>query len=398
MKIAVIRGRALNKWEMQNFEPMAARRDIVAVGALNGSYPTDSIRMPVTLLKTADAAFEKFGKASRIAARLGIVRRPPDTLVGLEELLAGVSVAHGAETSISFTEQAVRAKKIHGLKVAVTCWETIPFAYEEDPIVHERAIFIREHADLFLATTQRAARALAIEGVNPDRIRVVMPGVDTGRFRPGDRSPSLAADLGIDKDDIVLLFIGRLIPEKGVRELLVAYSLALRSLPPSLSGRCRLLIAGNGPRKAFAETLLTDLDLRDRAGIVGGMDYMEIHKLHQLADIFVLPSICAPYWEEQFGMVLAEAMACGKPVISTATGGIPEVVGDAGILPPPLEPDALAGAMTQLIRDKERRLQLGARARDRAVSRFDSETVAAEIENIYQDLSRQPEPAYSGVK
>lgn len=391
--VAVIRGASLNLWEMQNFEPLARDWDVVAYGANQGGYPLEGLTLPVRALPLDDSRFVQSGWLGRAGARLGVWRRPDGFLVGLEEALADAAIVHAAETAIPFSEQAVRAKERHGMPIVLTCWETIPFAYEENPVIHARCVRVRAQADLFLATTRRAARALEREGVESDRVRVVMPGVDVERFQPGPRDPELMARYGLPSDALVTLFVGRLIGEKGIRELLLAFACLRRRLPPARAMRCRLLIAGTGPQRRFLETLIADLGLGGSAQIIGGMGYKQIHRLHQLADVFVLPSIPAPYWEEQYGMVLAEAMACGTPVVSTETGGIPEVVGDAGVLVPPLESDALADALVNLLADDAARECLGERARRRAVACLNAEQTAAQIDAAYRSLLKLPFPA-----
>ena len=388
MSVAIIRGAALNKWEMQNFEALVRDWDCIGCAAEDGLYPTERIQIPVKKFRVADAKFKRYGVAARAAARAGLWKRPPEYLVGLEAWLSDKIIAHTAETAIAFSEQAIRAKRAYGVKVVVTCWETIPFAYEEDPVIRTRRAVVRQNADLFLPTTRRAARALEIEGVEPERIRVVMPGVDVERFMPAHRPLQLMQCYGVGHDDIILLFIGRLIREKGVRELIVALSMALRALPKRLANKCRLLIAGTGEQGAYIENLIEYLNLQENARVVGGLDYMEIHQLHQLADIFILPSIATPYWEEQYGMVLAEAMACGSCVVATTTGGIPEVLSDAGVLVPPLEPDTLSEVLVQLIRDEAVRKDFGRKARVRAVEALNAQTVANSIGAIYQSLTQ----------
>ena len=387
MQAAIVRGNALNKWEMQNFEPLIPQWNIVACGSQKGIYPTGDIHIPIRCFRPASATFDQWGYVARVVQRLHLARRPDDFLVGLEPYLADILIAHAAETHIAFSEQAVRAGQRYGTKVILTCWETIPFAYEEDALIRNRRAFVRANTDLFLATTTRAARALKLEGVEETRIRIVMPGVDVERFKPGPRSPILMQQYGLAQDDIVLLFVGRLIREKGVRELVLACRLLLRSLPEPTARKCRLLIAGNGPQRDFITALIQSLGLAEQAQIVGGVDYMQIHALHQVADIFVLPSIATPYWEEQYGMVLAEAMACGKPVVSTATGGIPEVVGEGGILVPPLEPEALAEALRGLIVDETMREELGRKARKYAVQRLNAEITAMQIGAAYAEMT-----------
>jgi glycosyltransferase involved in cell wall biosynthesis len=398
MKVAIIRGEVLNKWEMQSFEPLAGGEfDLVACGADDAAYPLDAITLPVRRFPLKSARFNRSGRAGRLAVKLGLRRRPADELVGLEEFLGDFQIAHAAETHLAVSEQAARAKQHYGLKLVLTCWETIPHAYEEDEEVRRRRAFVRDAADLFLATTPRAGAALATEGVSADRIRVVMPGVDLARFRPAPRPTALAEQLGVRPDDVVFLFVGRLIPEKGVRELVLAFAAMLRSLPSELGCRCKLLIAGNGPLRGFLEFLIGSHGLADKARVIGGLDYMRVHELHQLADVFVLPSIPAPYWEEQFGMVLAEAMACGKPVISTHSGAIPEVVGDAGLLVSPLDVPALGAALATLASDGRRRREFGAAARARAVACFDADHCARQIADAYRTIllkgASVPQPA-----
>jgi glycosyltransferase involved in cell wall biosynthesis len=91
----------------------------------------------------------------------------------------------------------------------------------------------------------------------------------------------------------------------------------------------------------------------------------------------VLPSISTPHWQEQFGMAMIEAMACGRPVISTQSGAIPEVIGDAGVLVPPNDFGALSDALEDLIESSDLCVAMGAAARERAVAEFDLNRAAA---------------------
>ncbi|MBE0602927.1 MAG: methyltransferase domain-containing protein, partial [Deltaproteobacteria bacterium] len=110
---------------------------------------------------------------------------------------------------------------------------------------------------------------------------------------------------------------------------------------------------------------------------------------YNAADLFVLPSISMRMWKEQFGMVLAEAMACGTPVISTSSGSIPEVVGDAGIVVPANDPGELAGAIASLCLSGTLREELGRKGRARAVGRYDSKVVAGQVGEVFARVLRQ---------
>lgn len=95
----------------------------------------------------------------------------------------------------------------------------------------------------------------------------------------------------------------------------------------------KLLIAGKG-KKTNIENGLYKLHLTDCARLIGSYNYEMMPKIHNLVDIFVLPSIPTRYWQEQFGYVLVESMSCGKPVVTTTCGSIPEVVDNAGVVVP----------------------------------------------------------------
>ena len=109
-------------------------------------------------------------------------------------------------------------------------------------------------------------------------------------------------------------------------------------------------------------------------------------QIHNLADIFCLPSIGTKTWEEQFGYSMVEAMACQKPVISTLTGSIPEVVKDrqTGILIDPDSPQQLKRTLEELIADKQKRETLGRNGREWVLEKFDANKIASQLAEIYK--------------
>ena len=112
-------------------------------------------------------------------------------------------------------------------------------------------------------------------------------------------------------------------------------------------------------------------------------------QVYNLADVCVLASIPTPTWQEQFGMVLIEAMACGVPVIGTHFGGIPWVIGNDGILVPPRDPTSLANAIQGLLEKKEVREDLSRRGRERVKKQFDRYVVARRISAVYDNVSHE---------
>jgi L-malate glycosyltransferase len=184
-----------------------------------------------------------------------------------------------------------------------------------------------------------------------DKIRVTWNGVDVERFHPDQRS-SFRHETNILEDEALILFVGNLVHQKGVKYLLMAKKL--------MKEDAKLVIVGGGP-------LLNDLK--------GMMEYEQIEnvtfigprkdvdEIMPAADVAVLPSL-----SESFGIALLEAMACEKPVVGTNVGGIPELVNDeVGILVEAQNPVALAEALDKLVGDKQLRDEMGKKGRQQAL-------------------------------
>jgi glycosyltransferase involved in cell wall biosynthesis len=181
----------------------------------------------------------------------------------------------------------------------------------------------------------------------------------------------------------VVLFAGHLYVQKGVYDLLFAFKKVVECLKRN---NIKLLFAGKGPEASGILSFIKQMRLREKVRLIGSHPYSEMPTIHNLADVFVLPSQPSEEWQEQFGYVLVESMACGKPVVSTTSGSIPEVVGNAGILVPPNDFVSLAGALEELVKSGERRYELGGQGRSRVEQLFDSKVVAERIRDHYTRL------------
>ncbi len=244
-------------------------------------------------------------------------------------------------------------------------------------------LYVQHNADVFLAMSGKAAEALRIEGVEQQRIRMHFPGIDLQHFCPQSR-PGVGPFLPWRRDDTLrILLVGNIVPSKGVREFILAAAEVVTRR--TFTDRVEFALVGNGD-VALVSRMVTRLGLQDVVVHQAAIPYADMPRLHASADLFVLPSIPTPVWEEQFGMVLAESMACGKPVISTHSGAIPEVVGDAGVLVPPYDHHALADAIIDLGADETRRIHLGERAAVRARDMFDREDFTSYVHTVYQNL------------
>lgn len=243
--------------------------------------------------------------------------------------------------------------------------------------------YVKDHTDIFMAVTERAKMALMVEGVPEEKIRVVPAGVDTARFKPLPRDASIRSGFSLADGDFVVLFMGRLIREKGIYDLV--HAVKLISLDPELK-RVKVVVAGSGPERQNLELLANRLGIKERVRFIGGFPYKEVQRIYSMADVFILPSITTPLWQEQFGMVLAEAMASGLPVISTLSGSIPEVMGDGGILIQPNDPVSIYREIKKLALDEASVKRLGLIAREHAENRFNVYKISGQIEAVYKEL------------
>ena len=247
-------------------------------------------------------------------------------------------------------------------------------------IAAERAV--ARLADRIVATCTDERFELARLGAPRRRVAVVPCGVDTAAFTPDGP----VAPRG-DRPRIVVL--GRLVRRKGVDEVVVA----LRRLPD-----VELLVAGGPPGTGDGEAALEhDPDARrlrrlaaaagvgDRVRLLGAVSRADVPALLRSADAVV----CVP-WYEPFGIVALEAMACGRPVVAAAVGGIQDTVVDqvTGLLVPPRRPDALAAALRGLLAAPTQALAFGVAGRDRVLARYGWDRVADATAAVYDDVLR----------
>jgi glycosyltransferase involved in cell wall biosynthesis len=378
-RVALVRGPNLNAWETQSFAPLLDTFEIVGFTSYGHNFDVSAIPFPVKRLFSVGQLLRPRIVRSSLNRLVGDYH----DLQGLSRALRGFDIVHSAEMSYYCSYQAARLRHSNRFRLVVTVWENIPFL-NETPARKAIKTSVLDAADLFLAVSSWAREALILEGAPEQKIKVQMPGVDLQRFRPAPKDNQLLRQFGCGPNDLIILFVANLYREKGVFDLLYAFRRVVDRL--GRATQLRLLLAGRGREKTRILGLIRRLRLEDYARVIGSFPYSSIPQLHNIADIFVLPSIPVSTWQEQFGYVLVESMACGKPVISTLTGAIPEVVADAGVLVPPNDFLSLANALEDLISDEKKRTELGQKGRQRAEEVFDSRRVAAQLKNHYDAL------------
>lgn len=194
------------------------------------------------------------------------------------------------------------------------------------------------HADRLLCVSRDLGRLAVTEyGAREDRVHVIPNGCDASIFHPADRAEARAA-LGIDASAELVVYVGRLVPEKGLRELLSATG-QLRATRPNLE----LAIVGDGPMRD--ELRAAQASSAFRLHLPGAAAPGDVARWMVASDVVTLPS-----YSEGHPNVLVEALACGRPVVSTPVGGIPEVVDDTcGVLVPPRDAPRLAGGLDEAL-------------------------------------------------
>jgi D-inositol-3-phosphate glycosyltransferase len=221
---------------------------------------------------------------------------------------------------------------------------------------------------------------------DPLRVALIPSAVNVERFRPVPRAEARRR-IGLAGDELVVAYIGRMLPRKDVRNVVRALPLLREADRP-----VRLLLVGGEtaepdaritPEIGVLRSLAAELGVADRVTFVGRRQPDELRHYYGAADVVVTTP-----WYEPFGLTPLEAMACGRPVIGSAVGGITFTIahGETGLHVPPSDPPALARALDQLLARPELREAMGRAARERVEREFTWATVARRTAALYQSL------------
>ena len=364
MNIAVVRGKFLNKYEMQFFEPLLAGRDgftITAFGSRTSFH--DQFAFPVVKLPSP-MDLPDFPYKMPILNRLFT---DAHYLFGLEKRLKGFDLVHTAETYFHYTQQCLDAKK-HGYvkKVIATVLETIPFNNEG---IWGRRVFkarARRELDHMIALTHKAETALLLEGADPKKITVLGHFIDTKQFHPVKRNSGKR---------LTIVFAGRFEWEKGIFDVIAAAE-RLRHDPSLQPYHLTFRMVGDGSQKSKIPDWIETM-------CVG---YEDMPNVYRDADIFVAPSKPTRTFEEQYCTALLEAQACGLPIVTTNTGGIPENIGNAGIVVEPGNVTAISQAIQDFIEHPKKRELFSIKARARALTVHDARIGAKKLAHVYLNV------------
>jgi len=227
------------------------------------------------------------------------------------------------------------------------------------------------HADFVVGRSREAVENTRAKGYEKPAA-AVPNAVDADLFRPLDRDECRRA-LGLS--GFVVGYIGRLVEEKGLTEVVDALALC----PPDVN----LVFLGSGAYQPALERQVAEAGLTDRVRFLPARPLEELPQVMNALDTLVLPSRTTPRWKEQFGRVIIEAQACERPVVGSASGAIPEVIGEAGLVFPERDAKALADALLELRADPQRAQEMGRIGRRQVEEHYTWARVAERMREIY---------------
>jgi glycosyltransferase involved in cell wall biosynthesis len=267
---------------------------------------------------------------------------------------------------------------------------TLTWHNDLPPVTSSVAFIVKLHdliSGSYLSTYKKIIATTKIYSRNSETLRryqnkvvVIQNGVDTKRFNPKVNGTPIREKFGLGGSK-VMLFVGvftRWHAYKGLDVLLEAFKIARQDINST-----KLLIVGGGEMIEHYKSIARDLRLSNDVVFAGRVEDDELPPYYAACDFAILPSRDS---SEGFGLVLLEAMACGKPVIGSRVGGIPEIISDGenGFLVRPNNAKELATAISSML-DEDTRRRLASNARKFAESR-DWEIVAIKVENLYLSI------------
>jgi len=370
IRVGLVRGAYLNNFEGQNY---IFDKDAISLTAI-GSLKSIHRRFPFPVIRLF--SLTDIGQISLLQKPF---RYLANRLVGgdqmlfsLEKYASAFDIFHSADPHYYYSYQLARLRRENKIRrLLITSWETMPYNNESVEKKKEIKRYVLRWADWFLCHTEKARQSLIKEGVKKEKISLIRLGVDLERFRPRK---------GINAQKITVLFVGRLVEEKGILDLYDAFKKVY-----SVDKNLQLMIVGRGGLENKLKKMIRE-DGLEKVIFLGEESYQKMAAVYRRADIFVFPSKTTKTWEEQYGMALVEAMACGLPTVAYRSGAIGELIGKNGILVEENDIEGLAYNLRRLVTDRSLRIKRGDQARLRAEECFDARKTARRIKKLYFEL------------
>lgn len=317
---------------------------------------------PIFVLNQRFAGYNHFHWYRRL--NNAIVRFKPD-LIHIDE-----------EHYSLVTAQAVTLAMVHKIPAIFQSWQNIYKRYPIPFALIEQYVF--RYCVAAIAGNGEVKKVLRKKGFNK-QISIIGLGADLVQFFP--RHTSEFRDELRLHNRWVIGFVGRLVPEKGVLDLLQAVQPILKDNP-----LLHCVIAGHGPLKQQVEQFINTFHLSSQISLLPWVEPQLMPQLMNAFDVLVTPSSSTDQWKEQFGRVIIEAMAVGIPVIGSNSGEIPNVIGEGGIIFPEKDVQKLRTAILTLYKNSDVYQAIARMAYDRAINCLSQDHVANQILEFYQGL------------
>jgi phosphatidylinositol alpha-1,6-mannosyltransferase len=233
--------------------------------------------------------------------------------------------------------------------------------------------FALRHADRVIANSEHTRDTLLHMGIDPKRITIIYPGVDTSVFRPGLDTTGLREGLNISPEEKLVFSVGRLSRRKGFDQMLRAVAqLKASGLP------VRYVIGGIGEDAEYLKGIIQELDLENTAHLIGPISEADLPRWLNACDVFAMPNRPINGDDEGFGMVFIEAAACGKTSLAGKSGGTGSAVLHevTGLRVEGESVEAITSSLSLLLNDDELRARLSDNAFRRVQDLFSWEKVA----------------------
>jgi glycosyltransferase involved in cell wall biosynthesis len=354
----------------------------------------------VTRIGKRMEAFGPLSVVGRVLTRGSIVGRASEYAFQVHgvspalvrELRARRPVVLHAFTGVSGAHALPLARKL-GIPLVVTFGGYEVTATDDDirqgrtrgRVYLRRREAMKRQVQLIITVSEFLSRQAVERGWPPGKIVVRHRGIDTERFTP-EGAPPLSARAPI------VFFAGRLIQVKGTAYLLRAMSEVQAHVPGA-----ELVVAGAGELRRALEREARELGVRVR--FLGQVTPEVMRACYAEAQVYCVPSITAETGQQEaLSNALLEAMAAGLPVVASASGGIPEAVGQSGLLVPERDAGALATALLAVLSDPALRESIGAAARRRITTHFELSKQSSQLEELYDRARREYAAAGAGSR
>ncbi|MBW1726286.1 MAG: glycosyltransferase family 4 protein [Deltaproteobacteria bacterium] len=213
---------------------------------------------------------------------------------------------------------------------------------------------------------------------NDEKVHLIHHGIDIQQFRPDIDGSEIREKLGIGSETRLVFTLGAYREDKGFDDVIKAAALVLKQIKDVI-----FVLGGDGPLRDYYEQLALDLGIRDKIIFTGWISPKRRARYYAMSDFIIVPSL-----QEAFGLVVTEAMGCGKVVIGTNVGGIPDQIKNEinGFLIPPRNPRELANKILRLAENPKEINEMGKNARKVVEKKFDVKIKIEKIISLYNQL------------